>query len=121
MEDLLETVKADTVKQDPEGAKSQSGLLGPGAGAGLINSNIIPDIFTFGWETSGLNEEIKPSRKLVTNNRPDRKSLNQTKTPGNIHHLGDTKYAKIVSSEFFSHLSKQSRDSKVDKRHNLLN
>ena len=117
----METVKADTVKQDPEGAKLRSGLVGPRVGAGLINSNIIPDIFTFSSETSGLNEEIKPSRKLVKNNRADRYSLNQTKTTGDIHHLGDRKYAKIVSSEFFSHLSKQSRDSKVDKRHNLLN
>lgn len=109
------------MNQDPEGAELQleSGL---GPRAALINSNIIPDIFTFSSETSGLNEEIKPSRKLVTNNRTDRNSLNQeTKTTEHIHHLGDKKYAKIVSSEFFSHLSKQSRDSKVDKRHNLLN
>ena len=119
----MEGVKGDTVDtvdQDPEGAelRLESGL---GTREALINSNIIPDIFTFSSETAGLNEEIKPSGKLVMNNQTDRHSDEETKTTEHIHHLGDTKYAKLVSSEFFSHLSKQSRDSKVDKRHNLLN
>ena len=112
-----------TVKQDPEGANTQSG-----SEENLITSNIVPDVFSFNSEAArGLpghisNEEIKPSRgKLVTNNGADRNSLNQTKIAGNIHHFGDTNITKLASSEFFSHLTKQSRESKVHGRHNLSN
>ena len=105
------------MKQDPEQAKLESELQD-----NFINSEIIPEIFTFSSEASGfqgdkiLNEEIKPSRIDVTNNGGDRNSLNQTKIIKNIHHSGDrnsTKNAKILSSEFFSHLTKKSRESKV--------
>lgn len=119
---FLETF-LDTVKQDPEGANLESGRRENS----LLSSNIIPDVFTFSSEAPDFygnkisNEEIKPSRKLVTNNRADRNSLIKTKIAENIHHFGDTKNAKLVSSEFFSHLTKQSRESKVFRRHHLLN
>ena len=112
----------DTVKQDPEGAKPESGFK-----ENLINSQIIPEVFTFSSEAPAdflgniSNEEIKPSGKVLPNNGGDRNSMNQTKIAENIHHFGDTNITNPASSEFFSHLTKQSRESKVHRRHNLLN